>query len=98
MYSSSGLSTDVFFLIKRIQTRAHVARPQRHTTKDYVGYTRRFRVTCVSRHSARGINLICFPVSHVYFFGGGGTKSIAKLDGGPWPDFLPPGSATVSCH
>jgi len=37
-------------------------------------------------------NLICFPVSHVYFFVGGGPKSIAKLGGG-WPDF-PPGSAT----
>ena|SRR6218665_1427463 len=44
-----------------------------------------------SRHSARGTtsakraNLICFSVSHVYFFIGGGPKSIAKLDGA-WPD------------
>ena len=31
-------------------------------------------------------NLICFPVSHVYFFVGGELKSRAKLDMG---DFLP---------
>ena len=30
----------------------------------------------------RGENSICFPVSHVYFFVGGGPKSIAKLHGG----------------
>src|SRR6218665_2968052 len=29
-----------------------------------------------------GGNLTCFPVSHVYFFVGGGSKSLAKLDGG----------------
>jgi len=34
-----------------------------------------------------GGNLICFPVSRVYFFVGGGPKSLAKLDGGPWPDY-----------
>jgi len=32
-------------------------------------------------------NLICFPVSHVYSFIGGGPNSIAKLDGDPWPEF-----------
>jgi len=37
-------------------------------------------------------NLICFPVSRVYFFVGGGPKSIAKLGGGR-PDF-PPEAAT----
>ena len=43
-----------------------------------------------------GDNLICFTVSHIYFFVGGGPKSIAKLDGGPWPDLrLPTGSVTV---
>jgi len=34
------------------------------------------------RHSAgAGGNLICFPVSDVYFFVGWGSKSIAKRDG-----------------
>src|SRR6218665_4070754 len=33
-----------------------------------------------SRHSARRGNLICFPVSRVYSFIGGGPNSIAKLD------------------
>src|SRR6218665_2862563 len=28
-----------------------------------------------------GTNLICFAVSHIYFFDGGGPKSIAKLHG-----------------
>ena len=41
-----------------------------------------------------GINLICFPVSHVYFFVGGGPKSIAKLDGGAMARFSP----TWICH
>src|SRR6218665_1430597 len=36
-------------------------------------------------------------VSHVYFFVGGESKSIAKPDGEPWPDF-PPGSATAYIH
>lgn len=35
-----------------------------------------------SRHLV-GRNLISFLVSHLYFFAGGGTKSIAKLDGRP---------------
>src|SRR6218665_447882 len=37
-----------------------------------------------SRHLASigNANLICFPVSHVYFFVGEGPMSIAKLDGG----------------
>ena len=39
--------------------------------------------------------MLCFPVSHVYFFVGGGPKSITKLDGGhAWPD-LPSGSASA---
>jgi len=43
-------------------------------------------------------NLICFPVSHVYFFVGEGAKSIlSNWIGEPWSD-LPPGSATVSIH
>jgi len=40
-----------------------------------------------SRHSARRGNLICFPVSHVYSFVGGGPNCLAKLDGDPWPEF-----------
>ena len=36
-----------------------------------------------------GANVICFPVSHAYFFVGRGPKSIAKLDRGPWPHFVP---------
>jgi len=39
----------------------------------------------ISCGGSRGANLICFPVSHMYFFVGGG-KFIAKMDGGPWPD------------
>src|SRR6218665_1342815 len=39
-----------------------------------------------SRHSARRGNLMCFPVSHVYSFVGGGPNCIAKLDGDPWPE------------
>ena len=35
-----------------------------------------------SRHSARGVNLLCLTVSHVNFHVGEGPKSIAKLDGG----------------
>jgi len=42
---------------------------------------------------AREVNLICFPVSHIYFFVGGEPKSIAKLDGETMAGF-PPGSAT----
>src|SRR6218665_968379 len=36
-----------------------------------------------SRHSTSGSNLICFSVglSHIYYFVGGGPKSIAKLNG-----------------
>jgi len=40
-----------------------------------------------SRHSAGG-GIKCFSVSHVYFFVGGGPKSVATLDGEPWPDWL----------
>lgn len=49
-----------------------------------------------SRHSATGggDNLICFPVSFVYFFVGLRQKFICKLDGKSWPDF-PSGPATV---
>src|SRR6218665_1884681 len=42
-----------------------------------------------------GEPISCFPVSHANFFVGGGPKSIAKLDAGPWLDF--PRSATVYC-
>jgi len=50
-----------------------------------------------SRHSARGNNLICFPVSHVYLFLGGG-QSLHQTGwgiGGPWSDFPLSGSATA---
>ena len=30
---------------------------------------------------------------HFYFFKRGGPNSITKLNGGPWPDWPPPGSA-----
>ena len=40
-------------------------------------------------------NLICFPVSHAYFFVGRGPKSIAKLDGG-MGGFALPGSVTLT--
>jgi len=40
-----------------------------------------------------GANLTCFLVSHVYFFVGGGPKSVAKLDVG-MAGFAPSGIAT----
>ena len=54
-----------------------------------------------------GGNLICFPVSDVYFFFGGGPKSIAKLVegvsqiGGVMARFAPPDQplcASLQCH
>jgi len=40
-----------------------------------------------SRHSDRG-NVICFPLSNVYFFVGGRPKYIANLDGGAMVGFV----------
>ena len=37
----------------------------------------------------QGANLICFLVSHAYFFVGGEPMSRAKLNVGPWPDSSP---------
>ena|SRR6218665_537359 len=54
--------------------------------------------TSGSRHSSRGANLICFPVTHIYFFVGAGPKFIAKLDwGGQWPNFPPPWIRHCTC-
>jgi len=47
------------------------------------------------RHSARGVNLTYFPVTHVYFFVGGGEKSIYPNCMGAWHDFPSPRFATV---
>src|SRR6218665_1616193 len=40
-------------------------------------------------------NVICFPVSHVYFFVGGEAKVYSQTRFGPWPD-LSPGFSTVA--
>src|SRR6218665_3012035 len=53
------------------------------------------RVARIQTFGYRRGNLICFPVSHVYSFVGGGPNSIAKLSGDPWPEF-PPESTTES--
>src|SRR6218665_89408 len=52
-----------------------------------------------SRHSTRG-NLIGFPVSHLHFFVGGESKSIATLDGGMagFSPFLDPPLHQFLCH
>src|SRR6218665_3609785 len=41
------------------------------------------RVARIQTFDYRKGNLICFPVSHVYSFVGGGPNCIAKLDGDP---------------
>src|SRR6218665_2166112 len=46
-------------------------------------------VTGGSRHLGGEGQFNMFRSILVYFFIGGGPKSLSKLEGGPWPDLLP---------